>query len=424
LGLNISTIKSRKKCLLCNSDYLEVVVDLGITPLANKLVNETIENSLFYPLQLVMCRNCGHVQLGLILDTNFVFSDYPYRSNTGTTSMIRLEELSLDLVKLNINKSNSGVLKVFEIGSNDGSLLNYFKKLGCVVLGIDPAFEAVVEARSIGIETIHSFFSLETIESYPHVTDEWDLIIINNVLAHTNNVSEILEGISTLMSDKTKLVIEFSYLVDVLERNLFDTIYHEHVSYFSLTSLVPILKRFGLKIFKVERFDAHGGSLRVFAAKKINGLDSDNSFIELLKYEEDIDILSTSNWKTFEKMIQDLRFKISDTLFSLKQNNSKVVGYGVPAKFSTMFYGLGLSSELFDYFVDDNQNKVGKLVPGLNIEVKSVMTLFDTQPECIFVFCWNYINDVKDFISKECVFVKTIIVPLPSFEIIEINRSQ
>lgn len=410
--------------MLCNSDYLVVIVDLGITPLANKLVNDATENSLFYPLQLVMCRNCGHVQLGIILDTHFVFSEYPYRSNTGTTSMIRLEELSSSLVNLNIDKSDSEVLKVFEIGSNDGSLLNYFKKLGCVVLGIDPAYEAVAEARSIGIETIHSFFSSETIESYPTVIDDWDLIIINNVLAHTNNVCEILEGISILMSDKTKLVIEFSYLVDVLEKNLFDTIYHEHVSYFSLTSLVPILSRFGLKIFKVERFDAHGGSLRVFVAKKISGLELDNSFIELLKYEEHIDIFSTSNWKTFEGMIQDLRSKISDTLLSIKQHNNELVGYGVPAKFSTMFYGLGLSADLFDYFVDDNQNKVGKLVPGLNTEVESVMKLFDTQPEFIFVFCWNYIDDVKSFISEKCVFVKTIVVPLPSFEIIEISRNQ
>lgn len=410
--------------MLCNSDYLVVIVDLGITPLANKLVNDATENSLFYPLQLVMCRNCGHVQLGIILDTHFVFSEYPYRSNTGTTSMIRLEELSSSLVNLNIDKSDSEVLKVFEIGSNDGSLLNYFKKLGCVVLGIDPAYEAVAEARSIGIETIHSFFSSETIESYPTVIDDWDLIIINNVLAHTNNVCEILEGISILMSDKTKLVIEFSYLVDVLEKNLFDTIYHEHVSYFSLTSLVPILSRFGLKIFKVERFDAHGGSLRVFVAKKISGLELDNSFIELLKYEEHIDIFSISNWKTFEGMIQDLRSKISDTLLSIKQHNNELVGYGVPAKFSTMFYGLGLSADLFDYFVDDNQNKVGKLVPGLNTEVESVMKLFDTQPEFIFVFCWNYIDDVKSFISEKCVFVKTIVVPLPSFEIIEISRNQ
>jgi hypothetical protein len=411
-------------CLLCHSDHLEKVVDLGPTPLANKLVKNASKNSLLYPLQLVMCQDCGHVQLSLILDTNFVFSEYPYRSNTGTTSMIRLKELSSNLISSHVNESNSGPIKVFEIGSNDGSLLNFLKKLGCVVLGIDPASEAVAEARSIGIETIHSFFSLETIDSYPRVIDEWDFIIINNVLAHTNNVSEILNGISVLMSNKTRLVIEFSYLVDILEKNLFDTIYHEHVSYFSLTSLTPILSRFGLEILKVERFDAHGGSLRVFAVKKNSGLVADKSFTELLKYEQNSNILSTSSWKSFERQIQGLRFQVSNILSFLKQNNTKVVGYGVPAKFSTMFYGLGLSPNLFDYFVDDNQNKVGKLVPGLNIEVQSVVKLFETQPEYIFVFCWNYIDDVKDFVNKKCVFVKSIVVPLPSFKVIETNHNQ
>jgi hypothetical protein len=164
--------------LLCDSTFLLKIVDLGHTPLANKLVRDEINNSNLYPLELFVCQNCGHIQLGIVLDTNYVFSDYPYRSNAGTTSINRLEKLAVDLFERFKAESNAQSFKVFEIGSNDGTLLNFFKKIGCTVLGIDPAADAVIEAQSQGIETINSFFSNETLISNPEVVDEWNLIII------------------------------------------------------------------------------------------------------------------------------------------------------------------------------------------------------------------------------------------------------
>lgn len=381
-------------------------------------------NSFLYPLELFICKECGHVQLGIVLDTNFVFSDYPYRSNTGITSINRLEKLAVDLFERFKTEPNTQNFKVFEIGSNDGTLLNFFKKIGCSVLGIDPAYEAVIEARSLEIETIHSFFSNETLISNPEVIEEWNLIIINNVLAHTNSVQEILEGITKLMTNNTKLVIEFSYLIDVFEKNLFDTIYHEHVSYFYINPLAKVLAKFGLKIFDIERFDAHGGSLRVFVAKNKNELQIKPSVDKLLVYENDLNLNSKNSWVMFGNNLNSLNLMIASSLKILKQDNIKVVGYGIPAKFSTMFYGLHISPNFFDYFVDDNPNKVGKLVPGLNYEIRPVADLFETKPEFIFVFCWNYAVDVENFVRKECPFVKSLIIPLPNFEIIEINYSQ
>jgi len=424
LGLKISNFTNRINCVLCRSALLEEIINLGQTPLANKLTEYSNLNSLKYPLNLVLCKNCGHVQLGVILDTNFVFSDYPYRSNSGKTSVERLEILALNLYRKFKSNNDSLPLKVFEIGSNDGSLLNFFKRLGCEVLGIDPAKEAVMEAQSSGIDTIHGFFSDQSPNLYSKIVDKWDLIMINNVLAHTNNVNEVLKGISEIMSSETKLIIEFSYLVDVYEKNLFDTIYHEHVSYFLLTPLAEIWNRYNLKIFDVERFDAHGGSLRVFAVKNENEVEINVAVAELLTYETNLKLDVSENWLTFSDTLKALESKVKASLESFNLSGLDVVGYGISAKFSTMFYGLNLLSDSFRYFVDDNRNKVGKYVPGIDVRIKSVETLNEGIAKAVFVFCWNYSSDVESFIRKNCPLVKFIIVPLPSFKIIDVGRSQ
>lgn len=410
--------------MLCDSTSFRKIVDLGQTPLANKLVKDKISNSDFYPLELFLCQKCGHIQLGIVLDTNFVFSDYPYRSNTGTTSVKRLNTLALDLFERFNTESTRQNFKIFEIGSNDGTLLNSFKKLGCTVLGIDPATEAAKEAQSQDIETINSFFSNETLISNPEVLNNWNLIIINNVLAHTNSVQEILAAITKLMTNETVLVIEFSYLVDVFEKNLFDTIYHEHISYFYINPLKRILDKLGLKIFDIERFDAHGGSARVFIAKNDNVVKISSIVSKTCAYENELNLTSIDRWIVFSEQLNSLNLKIDNVLRGLRKNNERIVGYGVPAKFSTMFYALGLNHEFFDYFVDDNPNKVGKLVPGLNDEIRPVTLLLDTQPKFIFIFCWNYAAEVENFIRKECGFVQSLIIPLPKFEILQINDSQ
>ena len=409
--------------MLCDSAFLLKIVDLGHTPLANKLVRDEINNSNLYPLELFVCQNCGHIQLGIVLDTNYVFSDYPYRSNAGTTSINRLEKLAVDLFERFKAESNAQSFKVFEIGSNDGTLLNFFKKIGCTVLGIDPAADAVIEAQSQGIETINSFFSNETLISNPEVVDEWNLIIINNVLAHTNNVKDILDGIAKLMTNKTILVIEFSYLIDIFEKSLFDTIYHEHISYFYINPLEEVLNKFGLEIFDIERFDAHGGSARIFVAKQSIEMKIQPGVNKIREYENSLNLYSKDSWIRFKDNISALNLKIASSLTALRQNNNKIVGYGVPAKFSTMFYGLGLSQDSFDYFVDNNPHKVGKLVPGLSREIRPITHLFETKPKCIFIFCWNYSVDVESFIRKECNFVEFVIIPLPKFEIITINHN-
>ncbi len=424
MGLKISNFTNRINCVLCKSALLEEIINLGQTPLANKLTEYSNLNSLKYPLNLVLCKNCGHVQLGIILDTNFIFSDYPYRSNSGKTSVERLEILALNLYRKFKSKNDSLPLKVFEIGSNDGSLLNFFKRLGCEVLGIDPAKEAVMEAQSSGIDTIHGFFTDQSPNLYSKIVDKWDLIVINNVLAHTNSVNEVLKGISEIMSTDTKLIIEFSYLVDVYEKNLFDTIYHEHVSYFLLTPLAEILSKYNLKIFDVEKFDAHGGSLRVFAVKNENDVAINAAVTELLTYESKLKLDVSANWLTFGNTLKTLESKVKDSLESLNLKGFDVVGYGISAKFSTMFYGLNLVSDSFKYFVDDNANKVGKYVPGIDLKIQSVGTLNEGIPKSIFVFCWNYSSDVESFIRKNCPSVRFIIVPLPSFKIIDVGYSQ
>lgn len=409
---------------MCTSNLLEEIIDLGQTPLANKLTENSSLNSLKYPLNLVLCKKCGHIQLGIVLDTDFVFSDYPYRSNSGKTSIERLENLAFNLYSKFRPNNKSLPFKVFEIGSNDGSLLKFFQSLGCEVLGIDPANEAVIEAKSSGIKTIQGFFTDQSPNLYSEIVDSWDLIVINNVLAHTNNVNSVLKGISKIMSSETKLVIEFSYLVDVYEKNLFDTIYHEHISYFLLTPLAEVLKKYNLKIFDVEKFEAHGGSLRVYAVKNENATAINATVKQLLANESDLRLDVSDNWLAFTDTIKTLELKVKDTLELFNVSTLDVVGYGISAKFSTMFYGLNLGSDSFKYFVDDNVNKVGKLVPGIDVNIQSISSLKEGKASAIFVFCWNYSSDVESFVRKNCPSVKFIIVPLPIFKIIDVGYSQ
>jgi hypothetical protein len=406
-------------CLLCNKSAVEQVICLPKTPLANSLPLDNVEVD-FYPLDLGICKSCGHIQLTYIVNPQVLFTDYPYLSNSGSQSVDRLDLLADDLHSKFPAKEKKVVI---EIGSNDGYLLKQFKNKGWLVLGIDPSVKASSIANESGVENICDFFSPELANRISISHNNPDLIIANNVLAHTDKMNEIFSGITKLMTNSTILVVEFSYALDVYEKMLIDTIYHEHMSYHSLIPLTIFLNKFNLCIFDAIRFDAHGGSLRIYIKKIIPSIVVSPIVESLIKQEKNLKLSSAETWAIFEKKLKKIRLDINELLSKLVDNDKRIVGFGVPAKFTTLFYALGLDQRYFYYLVDDNPLKHYRFAPGTNLQIFDSSRLQTDTPDYIFIFSWNYAESITTRIYENQLSTEGIIVPLPilSLKNIKIN---
>jgi len=388
-------------CLLCELDMVESVITFPKTPIANELLSFDMKKSgitqSFYPLDLGICLNCGHIQLTFLLDPSLLFKNYPYLSNSNDQTASRFLSLANEFNRIaNLDEAKFAL----EIGSNDGYLLAILKSNGWRVLGIDPSKKASAIATSKGVDNICEFYSSElsnrVLLKYGHP----DLIIANNVLAHTNQMRDIFIGISKLMNFKTLFIMEFSYALDVYEKLLFDTIYHEHMSYHSIKPLTKFLSKFNLVIVDAIRFDAHGGSLRLYIKKNQSNILISNRVNEVLNLENKVDLSTKESWKKFELKINSLKADVNKTLNSILMDKKSIVGYGVPAKFTTLFYTLELNETCFQYIVDDNPLKHGRFAPGTNLEIFSVDKLLRDEIDYIFVFSWNYTDEIFQKIVK------------------------
>ena len=301
------------QCTLCSSSILIEVLRLPDTPIANQLFKD-IEKSVEqkrYPLNLLMCKDCWHVQIGTIVNPSILFANYPYISSSNKTMSERLDELAVLYTENFPSKKY-----VLEIGSNDGYLLQSLQKLGWEVLGVDPAKEISQIANDKGITTINDFFDSRIAEKIKAEFGQPQLIIANNVLAHSDNLQNIFEGISMLMSEASVLIVEFSYLLDVLKDLIFDTIYHEHTSYHSVTSLQKFLKKYNLEIYKTEKFNAHGGSLRIYIRLYNQKVIPDNSVQESIAEEHAAGIHLETQWEKYQQSISELSQKINNDIYA------------------------------------------------------------------------------------------------------------
>lgn len=405
-------LSTKMNCVLCESQDLELLISFPKTPIANHLIaapNQNPKSNLF-PLDLGICNQCKHIQLLTIIPSTLLFQNYPYISVTNLEASNRLKTLSCELNDIYPEIENKFVV---EIGSNDGFLLQNMKNLGWQALGVDPARNIAEIANANGIETIIDFFSEKIASQIVDNYREADLVIANNVLAHSNSLNDIFKGINLLMHPDSTLVMEFSYVADIFEKLLFDTIYHEHTSYHSVTSLIPFLEKYEMVIVRAIRINAHGGSLRLYIKKHGSNLNVDKSVDNLLIHENEIDINKLSAWKDFNSRIHKKSEEIFTLLDKLKSEGNTIVGYGVPAKFATLFHVLGLKLEFFDYLVDDNPLKHGNYGPGTALLIKSVDELVGNVPDYIFLFSWNYSEQISNKIFDNHLVSKGIISPLP-----------
>jgi hypothetical protein len=401
---------------------VETIITFPETPMANELLDfnkkkNGIEQT-FFPLNLGICGNCGHIQLTYLIEPSLLFKNYPYLSNSNDQTSTRFLSLANEFSSI----YNNVVPKfAFEIGSNDGHLLSILKLNGWDVLGIDPSEKASVIATSIGVENICDFFSSkisgEILKKYKYP----NLIIANNVLAHTNEMHDIFLGIYSLMNLDTLFVMEFSYALDIYENLLFDTIYHEHMSYHSIHPLTIFLNKFDLVIVDVIRFGSHGGSARVYIRKNQNNLLICNRVSEILDLEHRIELSNKESWKKFESRISSLKITLTEALLKINSEGKSIVGYGVPAKFTTLFYTLELKESFFEYIVDDNPLKQGHFAPGTNLKIFPVEKLVSDKIDYIFIFSWNYSDEIHLKIMNNKLCNLGVIIPLPEFTIKHLN---
>ena len=375
-------------CRSCGNINLKRVVSLGYQPLANNLLKKKDQKSDLYPLELNYCENCYNCQLSVAVDSKKMFSNYLYTSSTSRVfrnHFINATKKYIKEMKLNPKKSY-----IIDVGSNDGVSLKPFKDLNFKnILGIEPAKNLAKLANKNKIKTFNGFLNKKNTKK---IKKNADLILASNVFAHSDDLKEMAECMINLLSNKGSIVIEIQYLMNTLKDLTFDNIYHEHYNYWSLTSLTNFFKQFKVKIYKAEKIDTHGGSLRIYVSKKKN-IKIDKSVREILKEEEVFGIKNFNTYQKFGEKIYEIRRNVLKKITNLKNNNKKIIGYGAPAKATTALNFFGISNEI-DFIVEDNKLKHNKLIPGVKIPIYPKSKIKEKNGTAL-VLAWNFFDDIK-----------------------------
>lgn len=405
-------------CRICKNKKLQKIISLGKTPPANSfLTKKQIEkhNEEFFPLGINLCPMCRQLQLSHVVSPDILFKDYVYVSSTSPVFIKHFENYARDVwEKVNLKKNDL----VIDIGSNDGILLKPFKKLGAKVLGIDPAENIAKEATRNGIETLPKYFNQDIIENVIKKYGPAKIITANNVFAHINDIDEVILAAKKILDDDGVFVIEAPYLVVFIQNNLFDTIYHEHLSYFSVKPLQIFFKRHGMRIFAVEETESHGGSIRVFVCKEDSKHKLQSSVNKLLSKESAAGLDDLKTYRSFASRIKKNKLTLKKILGKLKKQNKKIVGFGASAKGNTLLNYFKIGHETLDYIVDDSTYKQGLFTPGTHIPVVKATKILEDQPDYVFILAWNFANPIMEKLSEYKKRGGKFIIPVPTPQVI------
>lgn len=409
--------RKRTDCRVCLSADLKRVLTLGSTPPANAFLakNELNKPELFFPLELYFCRDCGFVQLGEIVSPELLFRNYVYVSSTSPVFVEHFRDFSRRISEKFKFPANSLIM---DIGSNDGIMLRPFKESGWRVLGIDPAVKIAETATKSGIETLPEFFTIKLAEKIKEKYGQARLITATSVFPHIDDLDEIAAGIKKLLLPDGVFIIEAYYLGDLVNKNLFDTIYHEHLSYFSASAAVKILKRLGMEVFDIEKTDTHGGSLRIFSQLTGGPRQTQPSVAGFIREEKKQALDNAQTYIGFSDKIESNKEKLTAMLKNLKNQGARLAGYGAPAKGNTLLNYFDIGPEILDYIVDDSPWKQGLYTPGTHIPVVNSEELAKNRPDYLLILAWNFAEPIM---KKNAAFANTggkFIVPAPEPRII------
>jgi SAM-dependent methyltransferase len=401
-----------KRCRVCGSKDLTLVLDLGKTPLANSYLTRPTDPEKWFPLRLLFCNGCALVQLSHVVNPDLLFRKYAYRSSASETMPSHFRELA-GFIKSNFLKSSKDL--VVEIGSNDGTLLRAFKEIGTSVLGIDPAENLASIANERGLGTLPEFFNSEVAQRIRETKGPARAIIGNNVFAHVDDLRDLMEAVALLLDDEGVFSIEVPYVGDLNQNVEYDTIYHEHLSYFSVHPIARIFSDFGLSVTNVTRLDVHGGSIRVIGKKK-----RDRGKVPFIEFEKRCGLDRLEIFQSLAHRVEYQRDSLMQTLRGLKSNGNKIIGYGAPAKGNTLLNFCGIGTDLLDYVIDTTPEKIGKFTPGTHIPIYETERFRRDPPPYALLLAWNY---EKEVIIKETNYSGQFIIPIPSPRILSRNTA-
>jgi SAM-dependent methyltransferase len=385
-------IHKRTTCRSCGGARLAPILDLGAVPLANAyLTHEQLaQPEPKFPLEVYFCEDCALLQLLHVVSPEALFSNYLYR--TGTNQTIAAHNTALARAVTDHGRLGAPDL-VVEVASNDGSLLSCFRKLGVRVLGIEPARNIAEIAREAGIETVNEFFGPAVAERVVAQHGPAAAVLANNVLAHVDGTVEFLASCRRLLRPNGRVVIEAPYLVEMLERVEYDTVYHEHLCYFSVTALLRLFAEAGLALDRMDRVEIHGGSLRMWA-RAGDGAGHSAAVLEMAAQEKARGLASLAAYLSFAGRVQRQREQLVGLLHKLKKEGKRVAGYGAPAKGNTLLCYCGIGADLIPYTVDRSPLKVGRYTPGSRIPILPVARLSEDPPDYILILAWNFAPEI------------------------------
>jgi 2-polyprenyl-3-methyl-5-hydroxy-6-metoxy-1,4-benzoquinol methylase len=390
-----------KKCRGCCGVGFSTLIDLGTSPISNEFLDESNlhKSEKNHNLEVVICNTCGFAQLSEDIDPRDLFkSDYVYFSSYSKSWLTHAQNFASFAVK-EFGLSNES--RVVEIASNDGYLLQYFKVLGISVIGIEPTLETATAAiNNHEIETIQKFFNSELALELISADRSASLLIGNNVLAHVPDIRDFIRAVSIILQKNGRATFEFPHLVNLLMNNQFDTIYHEHYSYLSLTSLLPIFQFHGLDIYKVEQLPTHGGSIRIYVARSEDLQSVDVSVAQILDLESKWDPRNVSVRENFQRAVTEVKELLLKEILSLNKLGVQIVAYGAAAKGNTLLNYCGIDSSMIDCVVDSNPNKQGKYLPGSQIPVVSLKQVTEL-PGVFLILPWNLQEEIISVLRED-----------------------
>jgi len=375
-------------CRSCGGYNLKRVVSLGYQPLANNLLKSKNSDCEFYPLEMNYCQDCHNCQLSVVVDPKKMFTNYLYTTSTSTPMIKHFENAAKKYIKeFRLSSKKSYII---DVGSNDGISLKPFKDLKFKnILGIEPAKNLAKLANKNNIKTFNGFLNKKNMKK---IKKNADLILASNVFAHSDELKIMAECMFKLLKNNGVIIIEIQYLLNTLQDATFDNIYHEHYNYWSLTSLVNFFDNFDGNIFRAEKIETHGGSLRIYVQKgKKNKIEK--NVINLLKEEKKLGIKNYDTYLKFAKKVYKIRDNVIKNINKLKKNSKNIIGYGSPAKATTALNFFGISDEI-ECIVEDNKLKQGKFLPGMKIPIKGKNQL-SKKPDCALVLAWNFFDEIK-----------------------------